>query len=166
MKIEGFGQLNYTDKIKANQAQTDAAEFESVLQKAFDEGDKKKLKDACDEFESIMLQILYKQMKATVPESEFIEKSSARAMFEDMLDETLMEKSSHRGVGISDMMYRQLSAQMDRTYKIQTLDEDADNVAQLNANPAALEESKPTQPDTQEGTEPEIKPDGAETFED
>ena len=118
MKIEGFGQLNYTDKIKANQAKTDATEFESVLKKAFDEGDKKKLKDACDEFESVMLQILYKQMKATVPESDFIEKSSARTMFEDMLDETLMEKGSHRGVGISDMMYKQLSAHMDRAYKI------------------------------------------------
>ncbi len=161
MKIEGFGQLNYTDKIKANQAQTDATEFESILKKAFDDGDKKKLKDACDEFESVMLQILYKQMKATVPESDFIEKSSARAMFEDMLDETLMEQSSHRGMGISDMMYRQLSARMDKAYKIERLDENAE----LNSSQAVQEDSDTTQPAIEEGGEPQIKPDGAETVE-
>lgn len=162
MKIEGFGQLNYTDKIKANQAQTDATEFESILKKAFDDGDKKKLKDACDEFESVMLQILYKQMKATVPESDFIEKSSARTMFEDMLDETLMERGSHRGMGISDMMYRQLSARMDKAYKIQTIDEGAE----LNANPAVQEEPNPIEPAIEEDTELKIKSDGAETVED
>lgn len=161
MKIEGFGQLNYTDKIKANQAQTDVTEFESILKKAFDEGDKKKLKDACDEFESIMLQILYKQMKATVPESGFIEKSSARAMFEDMLDETLMERSSHRGVGLSDMMYRQLSAQMDKAYKIEKADENA----AINAGSAIEEDSDTNRTDMEEGGEPQIKADGAETVE-
>lgn len=162
MKIEGFGQLNYTDKIKANQVQTDAAEFESVLKKAFDDGDKKKLKEACNEFESVMLQILYKQMKATVPESDFIEKSSARTMFEDMLDETLMERGSHRGMGISEMMYKQLSAQMDKAYKIQTIDKDAE----LNANPAVQEQSNSTQPAVEEDTKTHIKSDGAETVED
>lgn len=162
MKIEGFGQLNYTDKIKANQAQTDATEFESVLKKAFDDGDKKKLKDACDEFETVMLQILYKQMKATVPEAGLVEKSSARTMFEDMLDETLMEKGSHRGMGISDMMYKQLSTQMDKAYKIQTIDKDAE----LNANPAVQEEPNPIEPATEEDTELKINPDGVETVED
>lgn len=120
MKIDGFGQLNNSDTIKANKSQTDATEFESVLKKAFDEGDKKKLREACNEFESVMLQILYKQMKATVPDGGFIEKSSARSIFEDMLDEELMQQGSLRGMGISDMMYKQLSTQMDKSYKIQT----------------------------------------------
>ena len=93
MKIDGFGQINPIDTIKTNKANTEATEFEGVLKKAFDDGDKKKLRDACDEFESVMLQILYKQMKATIPESGLVEKSSARTMFEDMLDETLMEKN-------------------------------------------------------------------------
>lgn len=123
MKIEGFGQINPTDTIKANQTQTEASEFESILKKAFDEGDKKKLKEACNEFETVMLQMLYKQMKATVPESDFIEKSSARTMFEDMLDEQLMERGSMRGVGISEMMYKQLSAKMDKAYKVETVKE-------------------------------------------
>lgn len=136
MKIEGFGQLNYTDKIKATQTQTEATEFESILQKAFDEGDKEKLKEACNEFESVMLQILYKQMKATVPESGFTEKSSARTMFEDMLDERLMERGSMRGMGISEMMYKQLSAKMDKAYKIETVKEGSETE---NINPDGAE---------------------------
>lgn len=119
MKIEGPGNINPIDTVKPNRTLTEASEFESMLKKAFDEGDKEKLREACNEFESIMLQILYKQMKATVPESDFIEKSSAREIFEDMLDEELMKRGSMRGVGISDMMYRQLSAKMDKVYKIE-----------------------------------------------
>lgn len=139
MKIDGFGQINPTDAIKANKANTEATEFESILKKAFDDGDKKKLKEACDEFESVMLQILYKQMKATVPESGLVEKSSARNIFEDMLDETLMKNSSQRGVGISEMMYKQLSAKMDKAYKIETVKENAET---------EVDSTKPAEEDT------------------
>lgn len=117
MKIEGFGQVNPIDTLKSTQAKTETADFENTLQKAFDEGDKEKLRKTCNEFEGVMLQMLYKQMKATVPDGGFIEKSNARGVFEDMLDENLMNQASERGMGISDMMYKQLSAQMDKTYK-------------------------------------------------
>jgi Rod binding domain-containing protein len=35
-----------------------------------------------------------------------------------MLDDTLMDQASKRGMGISDMMYKQLSSKMDRTYRL------------------------------------------------
>lgn len=117
MKIDGFGQINPVDVLNTSKVKTDETEFESILRKAYDEGDKAKLKEACDAFETIMLQMMYKQMKATIPEGGFIEKSNARTIFEDMLDEKLMENASKRGMGISDMMYKQLSANMDRIYK-------------------------------------------------
>lgn len=117
MKIEGFGQVDPIDTIKANKVDSEASGFEDALQKAFDENDKEKLKEVCNDFEKIMLQMMYKQMKATVPDGGLTEKSSARGIFEDMLDETLMGKASERGMGISDMMYKQLSAKMDKTYK-------------------------------------------------
>jgi flagellar protein FlgJ len=128
MKIEGFGHINPTDTIKANKTQAEGAGFESALQKAFDEGDKKQLKEACNEFEAVMLKMLYSQMKATVPEGGLIEKSSATAMFEDMLDEELMDKGSLRGMGVSDMMYKQLSAKMDKTYKVQSEEKSPDTI--------------------------------------
>ena len=125
MKIDGLGQVNYTDAIKTSSDTTDATEFESVLKKAYDEGDKQKLKEACDGFESIMLQSLFKQMKATVPTSSLVEKSTARSMFEDMFDEELMKEATKQGVGISDMMYKQLSKQMENAYKYEKVVADA-----------------------------------------
>ncbi len=160
MKIDGFGQINPIDTIKTNMANTEASDFESVLKKAFDDGDKKKLKEACNEFESVMLQILYKQMKATVLEGGLIEKSSARTMFEDMLDETLMERGGQRGMGISDMMYKQLSAKMDKAYKIQTVEEETET----NTNPALQEDTDPIKPVIEEDTA-STKPDVAENYE-
>ncbi|HOP73398.1 MAG TPA: rod-binding protein [Thermoclostridium caenicola] len=115
MKIEGFAQ-QYMQNVQDTRRVTDSADFEAALRKAYNENDKQKLKEACIQFESIMLQTLYKQMKATVPKGGLFEESNARNIFQDMLDEELMSACSKRGVGIADMMYRQLSAQMERTY--------------------------------------------------
>ena len=92
--------------------------FADVLQKAYDEGDKKKLKEVCTQFESIMLSMMYKGMKATIPESSLVEKSRAQEIFDDMLDEELMNRAGSRGVGLADMLYRELSRQMDNTYRV------------------------------------------------
>ncbi|NMA65917.1 MAG: flagellar biosynthesis protein FlgJ [Clostridiaceae bacterium] len=120
MKIDGLGFVNPFETFTNSRSKIDETDFESALKKAYDEKDKEKLKEACDQFEAIMLQILFKQMKATVPEGGFIEKSNARSIFEDMLDENLMKQASNRGMGISDMMYKQLSARMDRMYNTQS----------------------------------------------
>lgn len=138
MKIEGFTQ-QYMQNVLDTQRVSDASGFETALKKAYDEKDKQKLKEACIQFESIMLQTLYKQMKATIPKGGLFEESNARSIFQDMLDEELMHACSKRGVGIADMMYRQLSAQMDRTYiassassnEAQT--EDAENESSIGA---------------------------------
>lgn len=90
--------------------------FADVLRKAYSDGDKEKLKEVCVQFESIMMSMMYKGMKATVPESSFVEKSNAREIFDDMLDEELMQRAGSRGIGLADMLYRQLSRQMDRTF--------------------------------------------------
>ncbi|NLM75752.1 MAG: flagellar biosynthesis protein FlgJ [Clostridiaceae bacterium] len=120
MTVNGLGYINPLDTISSSKAKIDETSFESVLKKAYDENDKKKLKEACDQFEALMLQMLFKQMKATVPEGGLIEKSNARSIFEDMLDETLMQQASNRGVGLSDMMYKHLSSKLDRMYNTQS----------------------------------------------
>lgn len=115
MKIDGLAQYQVNNILSSKQAY-ESSDFEALLKKAYDEGDKEKLKEACREFESIMLKTLYKQMKATIPKGGLFEESNAREIFEDMLDDELMKQCSIRGVGIADMMYKQLSAQMDRTF--------------------------------------------------
>ena len=95
---------------------TKDASFASALRKAYDEGDKKELKEVCEQFESIMMSMMYKQMKSTVPESSFIERSQGMDVFEDMLDDELMTRASNRGMGLADLMYRQLSREMVRVF--------------------------------------------------
>ena len=59
----------------------------------------------------MFLSMMYKQMRATVPEGGlFGKKSNAMNIFEDMRDTELMnEVSKSGGIGIADMMYKQLA---------------------------------------------------------
>jgi len=85
--------------------------FKERLEKAVDERNDEELKKACDQFEGILLNMMYKQMKATVIRSDLFERDLATDIFENMLDDTLTEKAAEVGsLGLSDMLYRQLSA--------------------------------------------------------
>ena len=71
----------------------------------------KKLREACEGFEAMFLSMMYKQMRATVPESDlFGKKSNAIKIFEDMRDTELMKQAAKSGgIGLADMMMKQLS---------------------------------------------------------
>ena len=71
----------------------------------------KKLREACEGFEAMFLSMMYKQMRATVPEGGlFGKKSNAMNIFEDMRDTELMNAAAKSGgIGLADMMYKQLS---------------------------------------------------------
>ena len=73
--------------------------------------DAEKLREACEGFEAMFLSMMYKQMRATVPESGlFGKKSNAIKIFEDMRDTELMNAAAKSGgIGLADMMYKQLS---------------------------------------------------------
>ena len=71
----------------------------------------KKLREACEGFEAMFLSMMYKQMRATVPEGGlFGKKSNALEIFEDMRDTEMMNAAAKSGgIGIADMMYQQLT---------------------------------------------------------
>jgi flagellar protein FlgJ len=117
MKIDGIGSADITNSINRKQINEDKA-FEDVLRQAYSSGDKEKLKEVCREFEGLFMQMMYKQMKKTVPESELLPASSGREIFQDMLDEEMISNASERGIGLSDVLYRQLSKNMDKTYLV------------------------------------------------
>ncbi len=72
--------------------------------------DPEKLKDVCRQFESVFLNMMLKQMRATVTDGGLTEKSQARGIFESMYDETLAdEMSKGQGIGLAKELYRQLS---------------------------------------------------------
>ncbi|MBZ2174807.1 rod-binding protein [Schnuerera sp. xch1] len=85
----------------------------SLLQKKVESISKTKddedLKEVCKEFESIFLNIMFKEMKKTIPDNGFIEKSTGTEMFEDMHIEELSKEisSGEQSVGIAKMLYEQ-----------------------------------------------------------
>ncbi|MGE5614134.1 MAG: rod-binding protein [Bacillota bacterium] len=92
----------------ATQAQDDS--FARRLEEAVKNNDDKELKKACQEFEAIILNILYKQMKSTIIKSGLIEEDPGTGIFESMYDEQLMEQASKTGsFGLAESLYRQLS---------------------------------------------------------
>jgi flagellar protein FlgJ len=88
-------------------------DFDKKLKNITDSQDEKKLKNVCKQFEGIMLGIMYKQMKATVPKNALIPNGSGREIFESMLDERIVEEASKdRSYGLADQLYKQLSKQI------------------------------------------------------
>ena len=118
MKVDGIGSADISGSIQKKQVNEDKS-FEDVLRKAYSEGDKEKLKEACKEFEGLFMQMMYKQMKKTVPKSQLIPESTGREIFEDMLDEEIINNAKERGIGLADVLYRQLSLTMDKTFTVQ-----------------------------------------------
>lgn len=67
------------------------------------------LKKVCDEFSSLFVSMLWKEMRNTVPKSEFIPKGTAEKIFQEMMDqETSKEMARNPGFGLSRTLYDQL----------------------------------------------------------
>ncbi len=68
------------------------------------------LKKACSELESLFIYYLLKEMRATVPKSDFISGGKAEEIYTLMLDTQLAKDlSSKGGIGLSSMLLNQLS---------------------------------------------------------
>jgi|GEM_PF-947642 len=68
------------------------------------------LREAVREFEALFIHHIIKGMRRTVPEGGLFEKSFAREVYEDMMDqETAKSMASAGGIGLADLLYDQLS---------------------------------------------------------
>ncbi|MCT4593946.1 MAG: rod-binding protein [Anaeromicrobium sp.] len=69
----------------------------------------KDLKEACNQFEEYFVNMMLKNMKNTIGDSDLTEKSHGREIFEDMLDEKIASNMARgRGLGLASQMYKQL----------------------------------------------------------
>ncbi|MDR3358077.1 MAG: rod-binding protein [Desulfovibrio sp.] len=69
----------------------------------------KKLREACEGFESVFIQKMWQEMRKTVPQGTLLH-SREEKFWQDMYDQELAKKmTSAGGIGLADMMYRQLS---------------------------------------------------------
>lgn len=70
--------------------------------------DKKDIKAACCEFESLFIYQLFKEMRATIPNSGFIQRGMAEEIYTSLLDsQVAKELASQRGIGLSSILYEQ-----------------------------------------------------------
>lgn len=70
----------------------------------------KKLREACEGFESVFLQKMWEQMRTTVPKEGYLH-SREEQFWQSMFDQELAKKmSSAGGIGLADMLYDQLSS--------------------------------------------------------
>lgn len=94
----------------AIESENQTTEFEGILNKAMESNDDTELRDACREFEVYFMEQMLSEMRKTVPDTSFTEKSQGHDIFEDMLyEEYAKESAKGRGVGIAQMLYEQLS---------------------------------------------------------
>ena len=117
-KPDGIGLAGNNSILQVNKQKNTRQGFEDLLKKAVDTEDSVQLKKACVQFEQLFLQMVFKQMKASVPRSDFFPSSYARDVFESMMDEKLMEKAAESGgLGIAETMFRQLEKQLENKYE-------------------------------------------------
>ena len=117
MKINGINKDMINNTIDSVKNKVSGDDFKKRLEAAVDNRDDIELKKACKDFEGIILNMLFKQMKATVPKSGFLPDSAALEIFDSMLDEKLMEEASKRGsLGLADTLYKQLGKQLKTVY--------------------------------------------------
>ena len=68
-----------------------------------------KLDDACRQFESLLLHMMIREMRKTVPDSVLFPPSMAQKVFTGMMDEKIAgEMAQTGGIGISRMLFDQL----------------------------------------------------------
>ncbi len=69
-----------------------------------------KLKAACTEMEAVFLNLLLKEMRKSVPKGGLIGNSSQENIMRSLLDSELTKNMAQSGgVGLAEMLYRQLS---------------------------------------------------------
>ena len=88
-----------------------AKKAEAAVGKGHSEDDGSKLKAACADFESILLNYMFQSMKKTVGNGGLFGDSFQRDMYEtiffEKVSQTVAEK---RGIGLGQALYRQLGA--------------------------------------------------------
>lgn len=99
--------------IKGKAQEAKQGEFESELEKALQEKDDQKLKQTCSDLESVFVNMMFSQMRNTVQKSDLFSGGYAEDMYQDMLYEKYAEEASkNNGIGIGEMLYKQLSKSM------------------------------------------------------
>jgi len=68
-----------------------------------------KLKKVCTEFSSLFISMLWKEMRSTIPENDWLPKSNGEKIFQAMMDDELSkEMAQSESFSLSKVLYDQL----------------------------------------------------------
>ena len=124
MQVQGLtdNALQSSSSYRSVQAAADGAKFKDLLKTAEQQlktsdtenqaVQDKKLMDACAGFEAMFMNLMYSKMRDTVPEDSLFGNSNSDKILQSMLDtEQMNQAAKSGGVGLADMLYKQLSRQ-------------------------------------------------------
>lgn len=70
------------------------------------------LRNACEQLESVFLEQLLQEMRRTVPQDDLFGGGRGEDLFQSMFDQEIAEEMAGRGgIGLAEILYRQLSRQ-------------------------------------------------------
>ena len=112
LNLTGISNAGNMAAIQTGREQQQAGRFDRVLQDALESRDDKKLRQACEDLESVFVYRLLSAMRSSIPRSDFITRGMATETFESMLDEQYAQTISRQGsLGLAAIIYQQLSRQ-------------------------------------------------------
>ncbi len=95
-------------------------EFKKKLESAMSAKDEEALRKAAKELEAVFINDLFKEMRKTIDKSGLVENAPGSNIYESMFDESVSnEVSKGKGIGLADMIYKQMTTQMKNVYKIE-----------------------------------------------
>lgn len=90
-----------------------AAKLDSAMNKTSDDADTAKLKKVCRDLESVFLNYMMTTMRATVPKDTLTGDGPEKEIYQSLFDTELTTQVAQAGgMGLADMIYRQLSSDM------------------------------------------------------
>jgi flagellar protein FlgJ len=110
----------------------------SDLRRAARQNDPESLKLAAKQFEALFMNMLLKSMREATPNDGVMDSEQTR-MYASMLDQQLSQSLASRGVGLADVLIRQLSSLVDR--KSPVTGEDLGGVVAPSPAPRKLDAS-------------------------
>lgn len=97
------------ERAKFDAALKEAEQKLSVKSGELSPAEDKKLKEACQGFEAMFLNIMYTQMRNTVPKNELFGHDNADDILQSMRDTAMMNAAAESGgIGLAKMLYDQL----------------------------------------------------------
>lgn len=104
--------MEQAKQAQLNEFAKTAGNLKKVTKTSATEKNDAKLKEACEQFEALFLDLMYKEMRKTVPKDSLFGDSNADNILRSMQETEMTKNLAHAGgVGLADMLYRQIGKQ-------------------------------------------------------